>query len=66
VVILVENPSAPQDPPAVGLRLKGTVHLATYAAASPQQAITQSDSAYDRTLVLVLAGNHYLISAASK
>jgi hypothetical protein len=65
-IVLVEDKSAPQDPPAAGLRLKGTVHLATYAAASPQQAITQSDSAYDRTLVLVLAGNHYLISAASK
>jgi hypothetical protein len=65
VIVLVDNPRAPQDPPAVGLRLKGTVHLATYAATSPQQAIEPSDSPYDRTLVLVLIGNHYLISAVS-
>jgi hypothetical protein len=64
-VVLVDDPSAPQDPPAVGLRLKGTIHLATHAAASPQQAIAENDSTYDRTLVLVLVGNHYRISAVS-
>jgi hypothetical protein len=60
-IVLISNSQDAQSPPQIGVRLTGTVHLATYATSSPQLVISESDSPCDTILTAASVGAHYLI-----
>ena len=60
-IVLISNFQDAQSPPQIGVRLTGTVHLATYATSSPQHVISESDSPCDTILTAASVGAHYLI-----
>jgi hypothetical protein len=62
-VVLLPDRKNPQAPPGIGVEVGGTVELDTYGRSPSSVVLARSESSYARTLLLVLAGGHYLIAS---
>jgi Na+-translocating ferredoxin:NAD+ oxidoreductase RnfD subunit len=62
-VVLVPDHKNPQASPGIGVEVHGTVELDTYGRSSSTAVLARRESVYARTLLLVLAGGHYLIAS---